>query len=399
MSATLIVRYQSPDHPLRWLLLGAGDARVELEGEDQTLPAPIAARAERSVLLLPAERCTVLSAEVPARGAEQLARAIGFAVEDQLIDPVEALHFAFDEPEHAGRQRVVALRRTELDAWLADLRARGVEPGSAFVDALALPWTEGITLELDGARARARFGVSKVWAGLGSELPEWLDLIALGATTRIAVSGVESAALALDPARFELREQANGAPTLHTLAFNAARRQAGPELLSGVYVPRQRGAAKRRLARLAAVFALAAAVFALSALAFEHFALSSRLAALKQAQAEIYAAAYPGASMTADPRARFEADLGQATPGATDDALGLLAQVAPLLAQSARQVLRGIDFRNQALEVVLLGDDLAALDAVREGIAATPGLRAELSQVNQTERGIEGRIVIRGGAP
>ena len=139
MSETLLIQYRGPDAPLAWLELDPRGQSRRAPGTGQRLDPAALAGVDRVIVLLPAERATVLAAEVPARGREQLAKAVPFAVEDRLIDPLEVLHLTFDElPE--GGQRVVALRQDLLAEWLADLRARGVAPDAARLDVLALPW-------------------------------------------------------------------------------------------------------------------------------------------------------------------------------------------------------------------------------------------------------------------
>lgn len=401
MPQTLLIQYRGPDAPLAWLALDergqatrapAAGARVE--------PATLAG-VERVVVLLPAERATVLGAEVPARGREQLAKAVPYAVEDRLIDPLESLHLAFDElPE--GGQRVVALRHDLLAGWLSDLRARGVEPDAACLDALALPWRPGrasLAVDDDGRGARRallRTGAVAVWAGDERELADWFGVLAvdLPAPRPLDLHGRDAPAAA--PCDAELARADAGREALAVLADEVSAGRGGPELLVGRFTPARRGERGRRARRWAIGLAATVAALVLVELLAANLALGRRADALAAAQMALYREAYPGAPDTPDPRARIEADLGGAVPGTVrGDALELVATVAPLLTRSTRHVLKALEYRNGALEVVLVGDGLAALDEVRESIAATPGLRAELSQVTAGDQGTEGRIVIR----
>lgn len=403
MSETLLIQYRGPEAPLAWLALDERGSPSRPAGAGMRVDSAIQTGVERIVVLLPAERATVLVADVPARGREQLARAVPFAVEDRLIDPIESLHLVFDElPE--GAQRVVALRRELLGEWLADLRGRGVAPDAARLDVLALPWRPGhasLAIDVAGSHRRAllRTGPATVWAGVEDELGDWFGVLAADLPTPrpIDLHGRDEPDVALGEVR-AVRVDA-GRTTLAALSAEVIAGRAGPELLVAAFTPVRRGETGRRLRRWVSGLAAAAVVLFAADMLLGNLALSRRAEALSQAQLALYREAYPGAPDSPDPRARVEADLGAVAGGGRGDALDLVATVAPLLTRSTRHVLTSLEYRNGALEVVLRGDGLAALDEVRESIAATPGLAAELSQVTAGEQGTEGRIVIRARTP
>jgi general secretion pathway protein L len=403
MPDTLLIHYRGPEAPLAWLALDErGQPRREVSSGPRIEPG-VSDGIPRVVVLWPAERATVLTVDVPARSREQLAKAVPFAVEDRLIDPLESLHLTFDElPE--GGQRVVALRRDLVRAWLDDLRGRGVEPDAARLDALALPMraaAAGLAVDDDGAGGRRvllRTAPGTVWAGLESELSDWFEVLAADLPRPWQADLLGRASPAATPAEVEIRRPDAGRELLAVLAAEVAANRAGPELLVGDYTPARRGERGRRAVRWMLGLAATLAALLLADVLVANFALSRRADALAAAQMALHREAYPGAPDTPDPRARIEADLGRAAPGAgRGDALELVARVAPLVTRSTRVALKSLEYRNGALEVALIGDGLAALDEIRESIAATPGLRAELSQVSAGAQGTEGRIVVRGG--
>lgn len=404
MPDILLILHRGPEAPLAWLVLDPRGAPRGGVATGSELPPAMRAGIERVVVLWPAEQATVLTADVPARSHERLAKALPYAVEDRLIDPVDQLHLAFDEPAGGG-QRVVAIRRDRVRAWLDDLAARGVEPDAARLDALALPWRAGTaTLAVDAGggarRVLLRAGEALVWAGLEAELPDWFDVLAAGLPHPRPVALVGREMPAALPGGITLEQPDARQDLLAVLAAEVVAGRAGPELLGGDFTPARRGARGRRLARSAAGLAAALVLLLLADLVAGNLALSRRADALAAAQRALYREAYPGAPDTPDPRARIEADLGALAPGADrGDALALIAAVAPLATRSQRLALRALEYRNGALELALVGDGLAALDALRESIAVTPGLRAELAQVSTGARGTEGRIVVRQAGP
>ena len=77
----------------------------------------------------------------------------------------------------------------------------------------------------------------------------------------------------------------------------------------------------------------------------------------------------------------------------------MLTQIAPVLGRTTRTQVRGLEFRNGALEVGLRSPDVATLDSMREQFAAIPGLSAEVTASVPADTGVDGRIRIRGDAP
>lgn len=401
MPSRLLIRYRAPGQPLAWVAEDErGRVGAVLRGERPDAAA--LAAAGEVVVLVPVEDCLLLEAEVAARGAEQLARAIPFALEDQLAEPVEALHFsALPHPRGHG-QLVAAVRRERLRGWLDDLAARGVRPDRMLVDALLLAApADGAEVLVDDGRALVRAGAARGFAATLDELPDWLALADLprdaDGRTRLHVAGGRIPAL--DAARFTIARDDAGADPLAVLAAGLHGAIA-PDLLSGAFAPRHRGAPLRRSWRIAAVLAGLAVLLGFAALLLDRARLERRLATLEAETASVYAGIYPGAAVPANAVDRVRADyraLGGAPAGG--GALDLLAQVAPVLGAVPQVFLKGIEYRGGALELVLLAPGVSALDAVRESIAALPGLGAELAAASASERGTEGRVRVTRRAP
>ena len=114
-----------------------------------------------------------------------------------------------------------------------------------------------------------------------------------------------------------------------------------------------------------------------------------------------YKAAFPQATrIGANVRGQMEGELGRmrlGTQGA--GALALLQRVAPVVTMGTQHRIEGIDYRNGTLELEVQAPAVAALDALREGVAQVPGIRVELIAATTGERGATGRLRVREGAP
>ena len=68
-------------------------------------------------------RGVLLDIPRPPGSERQLQHALPFAIEDQVVAPIETQHVAWAVADNPSRQRVAVVARSTLEAWLAPLRA------------------------------------------------------------------------------------------------------------------------------------------------------------------------------------------------------------------------------------------------------------------------------------
>jgi general secretion pathway protein L len=382
MPSTLLIR-QTRARGLEWTWFderGRGSG-VVTRGEAPT--AGELARAGRVVVLVPGEDCAILDATVAARSREQWLKALPFAVEDQLADPVEQLHFGVGPRQQAP---IVAVRRELLARWLADLERRGIVADALLPDVLGLAAAnDGAALLLERDRAVVRIGQTRGFAIERENLDAMLG-DAKAAPRRIersadAAAGRYSEAVVIEP----------------LLALTSAADPAQPNLLVGEFAPAHRAAPARRLWRAAGWLAAAALLLGLTWIGLDFIALQRRADALRSEMVAAYRAVYPDGRVDGvDLAGRMRADLG-AVRGGGGGALIQLGRVAPLLAADPRVLLTAIEYRAGVLELEVLGPDVGALDAVRERVATLAGISVELTAASTSVRGAEGRLRIAKG--
>lgn len=332
-----------------------------------------AQRGARARALLPAEQALALRLPpIPAHG-EALLRAVLFAAEDALAEPVERFHVAF-ERRADGAIEAVFVPHALIEKAIERVRALGLEPASLTLDALLLPAREGEAIAVRvGERVLARLGV-----GLGHafECSLWRAL-----APRLGLSGY-----------------AEEWDDLESWLAATARRPADRalELLTGVHavaVPAARRALRRSLAALALVI-----VLALGGRAAELHALRAAQAELLTEAARLYRELSGDSTPPPDPLAMLEATILASGRGEAG-AIPLLRRIAPLLAAGPSQRLSALEYREGALELVLTSSDVAALDLLRERLGSLPGLRVELLAAQPSATGVEGRLRVEERRP
>ena len=389
-ATTLLIRLRAPDLPFTWLSLDArGQVLAGPRSGERPDPSELDG-AERIVVLVPAADVLLARTELAARQREQIEQALPYALEDQLVESVEAMHVAWSQDPEGG-QSVAAVRRATLESWLSLLAARDIQPDALVVDAAALPLEPGtISVLVEGDHALIRTGRNEAGALDSESLGAWLG-VALqqrGAGTRVLLHDQDRSAAEL-PRSLALERIEPPPPALAWLAPGALAPDA-VNLLSGRYAPEHRGQSVRRLWRYAAL--LAGGVVALwFALALTEYGRLSRALARTNAEiASMYRQSFPDAntvpSSSAAIRSEFER-VGQRGGGG----IALLKQLGPVLTASTQYTVRSLDYRGGALDLVLIADSVATLDAVRERVLAM-GMKASLSAVSAGELGTEAKL-------
>ncbi|RYD14953.1 MAG: hypothetical protein EOP90_10230 [Lysobacteraceae bacterium] len=386
----------APDGGLTWLRQRAGvPVPASTTGAP---PADVVASVREIVALVPSEDVLLTEVRLAARNRAQLLKAVPYAVEDLLLDPVEDLHFAAARAaEDAAGVAVVAPR--VLRGWLERLAAAGIEPDVLLPEALALPVASGRAhAMIDGDRAVVRLAP---WSVLACSLGEFEQ--------RLARSGV---ALPLEVHDFRVATPLT--PPHAVAAYHERRRDplawlaqglaAAPlNLLEGTYAPRRRARGSRARV-LAAMLAAAVVVLAFADLGIEVAKLSRASRQLDVLARDEARAAFPDIDAMqferASPAQLVRGRIDRLRGGGSGALLQRLAAIGPVISSSSSIQTRAIEYRNGALELALRAPDVAALDFVRERIAAVPGLRAEVTAANPGADGVEGRIrVLAGAAP
>ncbi|HVV96832.1 MAG TPA: type II secretion system protein GspL [Rhodanobacteraceae bacterium] len=396
MPDRLLLRLPPTGDPT-WLRQSA-DGRVMSRVARGWPPSGVLSGAVEIVVLVPAEDVLLTEARVPARNRAQLLQALPFAVEDQLLAPVESLHFAAATGE-GDAVGVAVVAKATLRSWLDRLSEAGIRADAILPDSLALPFApDHVTLLAEDDRAVARLARWSAFACPLSDLSDWLQRAGDASTRTIDVIDARAASSQPIVPGAARHERASDALS----RFASGLRALPLNLLSGEFAPAHRVAKSARWWRLAAALAAAAIVLAVVDLGVDVLQLTRTSARLDTQAQDALRKAFPDIGAT-DLARMSPADLARSRierlrgGGERSGFLRLVGEIAPVLGTVTRIQTRGMEFRNGALELGLEAPDVATLDAVRERLAAQPGLKVAVTAANPDANGIEGHIRIDGG--
>jgi general secretion pathway protein L len=399
---------RTPGESASWLVVDASGAPA---GPPQSGPLSLAAprtAGRRVCVLVPGSDVLLAEPDVPVRSGAKLQQLVPYALEEQLADNIEDLHFAVGgRVGDSTRTRVAVVTRALLEEWLATLRASGIEPAALYADSELLPENPGhavVLLEEDRVCVRAPGGapltlppaaldeaLALTYAGADgsaatrglivyASAPEWQRHAAQVETVRSQFDGVKVQLLTAGPLAL-LAQQLPGATPIN--------------LLQGAYAPTSARAVGLRAWRVAAL--LLAALFTVHVVG-----KVGELQLLKHREREVDASirdtfhsAMPGEPSTLDARRRMEQRLVSAR-GVGGGLLPALQALAQARAAAPGTSVQALGFHSGALDMTLAAPDAASLDRLSQALRGN-GWHADLTGGSNTAAGYEGRIQMRGG--
>src|SRR5215470_7860577 len=150
MADWLLIRLpRSPEQPAIWITV---DPRGNASGTPQSGPLSLAAPrgvGRRICVLVPGTDVLLAEPEVPMKAGTKLQQIVPYALEEQLADDIDDLHFAIGKrATDSQRTPVAVIRRSLMDEWLTLLRSSGLEPESMYTDSDLLPQNPGQSVAL-----------------------------------------------------------------------------------------------------------------------------------------------------------------------------------------------------------------------------------------------------------
>jgi len=186
MADWLLLRLPRADAELAtWLVVDARGAPISPPQSGPLGLAAARAPGRRVCLLVGGAEVLLAEPEVPVKAGARLPQLVPYALEEQLAEDIEDLHFALGKRSgESSRIPVAVVARALLDGWLVELRGAGIEPDAVYADSELLPENPGqavALLEGDMVSVRPPGGT-----------PVTLPADALGEALEIARSGAES---------------------------------------------------------------------------------------------------------------------------------------------------------------------------------------------------------------
>lgn len=396
MSEFVLLRLDQAFQPSTWLRC---DLKTGPVGFSQSAQVPLPAGLK--IIAVCASPDLVLRyVQTPKQGRERFRQAIGFALEDSVIDDLDELSFVLPIQWDESMQPVAIISRerlNELRIQLRELLGAHVNDLLALIPLPSLLPMDTVWVE----RASSSFHLSSHDAGtVESENLSAMLRLRQSSQGALPLQLLLNDGLSLGklPANFtaEALSESN-----HYLAQRLLEQK---HLLSLIDSPTQKRGITLGLDtrwRLAALLVGLGLALQGIGVARSYFSLHSQLNAQNAEIAEHYKTVFDGGEPSLDPLASLISKLkSEASEGVAlqrGGALALLRKIAPVLYTETRLTLIRAEYRAGELELSFRSPDLATIDVLRTRLQTLDGLQVTLGNNNIDPNGqmLTGRIKIK----
>ena len=402
MRAPILCRPRSNgDDPWEWVVLGDDGASAQSGHGDFDRLAPLCEEHDL-VLLADSTLVSMFEVEVPARNAALVARALPYAIEDELAEEPEQLAIGVGPAVARHTYPIAVIAKSRLTEYTAAADAREIALAAVVPDVFGVPWRVGeIGVCLEGDTALVRTGEYAGYKTITRELHRFLALTELDESTDVARKVTVYCTRQQDDDARRLAATIEGATVeplrdgMSALAFLAANVHAGGAIDLLTSDPSRKAARRSPLQMLAVAAAIAALAFAVH-LGYRYSAIVQIERAADAADAEaraLFGTMFPDVRRIVD--VRFQAQQKLAELGESDPtALALLPTIyrigsvldqlnAPglrftaisytpdyLLVTLSAKAIKDVEAYQQNLELVDLNVSLVSAETRRDDIMA-----------------------------
>ncbi len=346
------------------------------------------------VVLVSSTDVRLASINVPARQTAKVLQAAPYALEDQLAEDVDTLHFALGPRQSGGAYPVAIVAKGKMEEWLTPFRAAGLMPDVLVPETLCLPEANA-----DRWSALAEPGHVTVrssgYTGFGcvdEDLPLFLELADPDRQARLRILIPRSFHGDFTQLGWPVDLLPGFAEPMEALLQNY-RADSSINLLQGAYSVREDFKRLWKPWRIAAI--LLGVWIALTAInhGVQAFKLSRQVKAQNQENIQRWLQLYPAETRTDNLATLVEQKLSLSKGGSPHGSLlPLLGTLSKALTATPGLLLQSLQFRDGALFVALSGTDLQQLETLRAWFAQHHGANIEVQSANAGNEGVQIRI-------
>jgi general secretion pathway protein L len=414
MAEYLVIRLPTePQAAANWIAVDSNGTRISAP---VTGPLEEAAQDvnERSVIaLVPAAAVLTTTVDIPVKRGPRLLAALPFALEEQLADDVEELHFAAGTRDDSGLLPVAIVSHEQMLMWLGQLEDAGITPSRLLPENHGLARIPG-TMSLLVAEDQVMFNDGAHNEFVLQSVKPSDALVVAGALEDAHDDSADSSGHLLvycepaDEQRFEhdwnaLRHEMDSVDinllpdgVLPRLAVTVATGR-GINLLQGRYGAKTEVGALFRPWRIAALLLLTLGAVGLAGKGVDYYRLGQEEAELKAQFSELYREIRPQDNREVlDPIATVNSiRRGTGGPSAVQVFLPSLQQLSIAIQQNSAADIEAISYRAGVIDVRLTAPDVATLDSIQKIVSSSGRFSASIQSTDQVGDKVSSRIQIR----
>jgi len=391
----------SDDQRWSWLHLDStGEARGVIHTGSL---ADAAAEADglRVLVLMPATDCLLTSVRVPGRNRKKLLQAAPYALEEQLSDDVENLHFAIGVGLDGGSWQVAVINKQRMETLMAALAEAGLDVQQVIPEQLAVPLSEeGDSVLIDHDMVIVRNGM---YSGYAVDRDNLGIVLAAGqqedAETQAVLGLYVEQDASPDPADYptETRIEHYARDPLSILAQGLDIKAIN--LLQGEFGQTGEWGRILRPWRATAALLLAGVLISNAVMAVDYYRLGKESDQLKIQIEATFRKAFPETKRLVNPRAQMQQKLDQLQnrQGTGNRFLDLIGQAGVVIKDTKGVEVTGANYRGGRLDLDLMVSSLQLLDQLKQALTKGNRLSVEIqSATTESDQRVKSRLRIVG---
>lgn len=383
---------------LGWAIIANGEVKESVYQAD---PKEVSLLAEERevILIVPAEDVLLTFVNLPKMNRSKLIQAIPYALEEQLTEDVDVLHFAAGPYQADNSLSVAIVSQVKMEQWMACMNSWNIKPDALIPASLAVPFVEkGWSVLLDKI-AIVRTGLYQGFACDPSNLIEFLDVglrTISGPPQVIQIHNYSQQAFVTPLNMKEVIEEQLADPQ-HLVSNLAQQIIKWPSinLLQGAYtVKKSAFAYKDKILKFMAGLSISWVLLLFFYPTVSYFILKQHANNLDTQIAQIYKRNFPQASSIVSPKLRMEEKLKKLGAGMGQNRLLLLLGYVGKGMEKALSVkLTRIDFQNNQLNLQLTAANSEEFSLFSDFLAQQ-GLRVKQQNANLKGSRINASLLI-----
>lgn len=415
MAEYLVIRLPAdPEAAANWIAVDGNGTRISAPVTGPLAEATKDVGNREVIVLVPAAMVLSMTADIPVKRGPKLLSALPFALEEQVADDVEDLHFAAGVRGENGLLPVAVVSHALMLDWLGRLEDANITPARVIPENHGLARIPG-TLSVLVAEDQVMFndGADNEFV-LQHVKPS--DALAVAGALNDDHLGDEAENTGhllvycepSDEQRFEhdwiaLRHELSSVDinllpdgVLPRLAVTVAAGR-GINLLQGRYGVKTEVATLFRPWRYAAILLLSLGVLGLAGKGVDYYRLSQEEATLKAQFHELYREMRPQDNREiVDPVSIVNSiRRGTGGPSAAQVFLPSLQELSVAMQQNESADIEAISYRAGVIDVRLTAPDVATLDSIQKIVSSSGRFTASIQSTDQVGDKVSSRIQIR----
>jgi general secretion pathway protein L len=398
MTKKIIVRWlKQNDKKLEWLLVDNRQPKELQQGTLQDLAK--SAENQSVILLLPASEVLLLGLALPVKRNSQIKKALPFALEDLLVDEVEAYHSVWHK-QPDGKVYVALTNHDKFKVCLASFEDAGITIDSVYPESLCLPYQEhSCALVIDGQQAIIRHE-KYIGAGFDCDmLPIFLDKVLVENSALNIINSWSVDELSLDSQEHIIDINHHKVDSiLPFLATGVATLDSACNLLSGSFEKQHKSAwqGKKWLPSIGLI--VFTALLQMGFLVYHYSQKKSELAVLETQTQNLFKQTFPEVKRIVNIKVQADQalmELRKNTNSKGSSFMSLLYETGEVLNANVGYKLKQLDFLNDQLQIQLTIPDISQVDQIKQQLEAGQQLLVKIKSEEANQDGVEVHFEIK----